>query len=67
MRQALAGENEAATDFVVLNAGAAIYVSGAAGSLADGVEMARDAIGTGLAIEKMKDFADFTGQVVENG
>ncbi len=67
VRQALAGENEAATDFVVLNAGAAIYVSGAAGSLADGVEMARDAIGTGLAIEKMKDFADFTGQVVENG
>ena len=67
VRQAIAGENEAATDFVVLNAGAAIYVSGAAGSLADGVEMARDAIGTGLAIEKMKDFADFTGQVVENG
>ena len=67
VRQALAGENEAAMDFVVLNAGAAIYVSGAAGSLADGVEMARDAIGSGLATEKMKDFADFTGQVAENG
>ena len=67
VRQALAAENEGATDFLVLNAGAAIYVSGAANSLADGIEMARDAIGSGLATEKMKDFADFTQQVSENG
>ena len=52
---------------MALNAGAAIYVSGTAGSLGDGVEMARDAIGSGLALEKMKDFTDFTNQVAANG
>ena len=45
----------------------AIYVSGGAASLANGIEMARDAIGTGLAMEKMRDFTDFTQQVAVNG
>jgi anthranilate phosphoribosyltransferase len=67
VKQALTGSNEAATDIVVLNAGAAIYVSGKAVSMHDGVEMARDAIGAGLALEKLKDFADFTRQVADNG
>lgn len=64
---ALSGKNKRASDIVALNAGAAIYVSGTAGSLGDGVEMARDAIGSGLALEKMKDFTDFTNQVAVNG
>ena len=64
---ALSGKNNRASDIVALNAGAAIYVSGTAGSLGDGVEMARDAIGNGLALEKMKDFTDFTNQVAVNG
>jgi anthranilate phosphoribosyltransferase len=67
VKQALDGSNEAAMDFVILNAGAAIYVSGKANSLENGIEMARDAIGSGLAMEKMKDFADFTRQVSDNG
>lgn len=67
VKQALDGSNVAATDFVILNAGAAIYVSGKANSLENGVEMASDAIGSGLAMEKMKDFADFTQQVSDNG
>ena len=67
VKQALDGSNEGATDFVILNAGAAIYVSGKANSLENGIEMARDAIGSGLAMEKMKDFADFTQQVSDNG
>ena len=64
---ALSGKNNRASDIVALNGGAAIYVSGTAGSLGDGVEMARDAIGSGLALEKMKDFTDFTNQVAVNG
>ena len=64
---ALSGKNDRASDIVAFNAGAAIYVSGTAGSLGDGVEMARDAIGSGLALEKMKDFIDFTNQVAVNG
>jgi len=67
VKQALDGSNEAAMDFVVLNGGAAIYVSGKANSLENGIEMARDAIGSGLAMEKLKGFADFTQQVSDNG
>mgnify|MGYP006176474449 CR=1 FL=1 len=67
VKQALDGSNEAAMDFVILNAGAAIYVSGKVNSLENGMEMARDAVGSGLAMEKMKDFADFTQQVSDNG
>ena len=60
VKAALDGSQAAARDIVVLNAGAAIYVSGKAQSLDAGVEMARDAIGSGLAREKMKEFVDFT-------
>jgi anthranilate phosphoribosyltransferase len=49
-----------AADIIALNAGAAIYVSGVAASYADAVEMARDAIASGLAGEKMKELAAFT-------
>lgn len=65
IRQALAGENEVAADIVALNAGAAIYVAGQTHSLAAGVEMAQDAIGSGLASEKMNEFVDFTRQLGE--
>ena len=63
MRASLDGTHDAASDIVALNAGAAIYVSGQALSLEGGLEMAKDAISTGLASEKMKDFADFTQQI----
>jgi anthranilate phosphoribosyltransferase len=60
---ALSGEFETAGDMVALNAGAAVYVSGQAIDLVSGVRMAQDAIGSGLATEKMKEFVDFTGQL----
>lgn len=63
VRAALAGDNDAASDIVALNAGAAIYVSGQATSLSMGIRMAEDAIGSGLATEKMKEFVDFTQQL----
>jgi anthranilate phosphoribosyltransferase len=65
VKAALAGSDEAASDMVALNAGAAIYVSGQALSLKDGVQMAQDAIGGGLATEKLKDFVNFTQQLVD--
>ncbi len=49
-----------AADMIVLNAGAALYVSGLASSLAQGMELAHDALSTGLALEKLDELASFT-------
>ena len=63
---ALSGSHEGASNIVVLNAGAAIYVSGQALTLEAGIEMAKDAISSGLATEKMKEFVDFTKQIASS-
>ncbi|MBP7581917.1 MAG: anthranilate phosphoribosyltransferase [Vogesella sp.] len=49
----LAGEPGPARDVVLLNAGAAIYTAGVAGSLADGVQAAAAAIDSGAARAKL--------------
>jgi anthranilate phosphoribosyltransferase len=49
-----------ASAMLALNAGATIYVSGIAATLADGVAMAEDALASGLAAEKLSQFVDFT-------
>jgi anthranilate phosphoribosyltransferase len=49
VRSVLEGEAGAPRDVSILNAGAAIYVAGAAGDLADGVAKATEAIDTGSA------------------
>jgi len=63
VRAALNGENEVASDIVAINAGAAIYVSGQEKDFSNGVKVAQDVIGGGLATEKMKEFVDFTVQL----
>jgi anthranilate phosphoribosyltransferase len=45
----LDGEPGAARDVVVVNAAAALHVAGMADTLADGVELAQEAIGNGAA------------------
>ena len=50
-RAVLAGESGPRRDLVVLNAGAAIYVGGIAGSLAEGVEKAAAAVDSGAGSE----------------
>ena len=64
VNKALSAEHAGASNMVALNAGAAIYASGQTHSLQAGVDMAQDAIGSGLAGEKLKDFAAFTRQLV---
>jgi anthranilate phosphoribosyltransferase len=49
-----------AADIIALNAGAAIYVSGIAGSMKEGVRMAEDAMGSGLAKVKISELVDFS-------
>jgi len=53
VRRVLAGERGAYRDVVLANAGACIYVSGRAGTLADGVKLAADTIDSGAAAAKL--------------
>ena len=60
IKSALKGDNAEAANIVIMNAGAAIYVSGVAATLADGVQMADDALSSGLARQKVTELAQFT-------
>ena len=65
IRSALNESNEAASDIVALNAGAAIYASGVATTLANGVALAQDLIASGQASEKLREFVDLTQMMGE--
>ena len=56
----LANEPGPSRDVVVLNAAAALYVSGVAGSLWDGVALARDTLASGAAKSKLEQLVKFT-------
>ncbi len=56
----LANESGPSRDIVILNSAAALYVSGVAGSLWDGVALARDAIASGAARAKLEQLVSFT-------
>jgi len=53
LRAVLSGEPGPRRDVVLLNAAAALWVAGAAGDLAGGVELARTSIDSGAASEKL--------------
>lgn len=53
-RAILDGGNGARHDVVVANAGAALYVSGAVSSIAEGVQMAKESIASGRAKQKLE-------------
>jgi anthranilate phosphoribosyltransferase len=63
VKTALTDNHSAAADIVALNAGAAIYAAGLCATLKQGVDMARDVLGTGIAWEKLQEFAVFTQHV----
>jgi len=55
----LKGKNGAARDIVLLNAGAAIYASGIANSIQQGVSLAEKSIDSGKSLEKLELLRDF--------
>jgi anthranilate phosphoribosyltransferase len=70
IRAALSGQKaesaQKAARMIALNAGMAIYVSGVAATLADGVQMAEDAIGSGAALQKVEELVQFS-QLLDAG
>jgi anthranilate phosphoribosyltransferase len=64
LRDILSGtETGAARDVVLLNAGAAIYVSGEAKTIEEGVRLAGESIGSGGALGALEDFVHTTRRI----
>ncbi len=60
LREILAGKVQGAKrDVVLLNAGAGLYISDKARSIKEGVELARDLIDSGKALEKLRAYLAF--------
>ena len=53
-----------AADLIALNAGAALFAAGIASSVSEGVAIAQDTIGSGLALERMRELAAYTELLV---
>jgi anthranilate phosphoribosyltransferase len=61
--EALNNKPGVAREIVTLNAGTALYAANIAGSIADGIKIAREAIASGKAREKVDELVRFTQQV----
>lgn len=62
-REVLDGANGARHEIVAANAGAALYVSGAASSIGEGVAMARESIASGAAMAKLQELVKVTNEL----
>jgi anthranilate phosphoribosyltransferase len=62
-RAILGGEGGARADIVAANAGAALYVSGAAATLRDGVALAREAFASGAALRKLDELVAVSNEL----
>lgn len=53
---------DAKRDVVLMNAGCAIYISGKADTIAEGIEIAKNSIDSGKALEKLNQLIEFTNK-----
>lgn len=53
---------DAKRDIVLMNAGCAIYISGKAESIAEGIELAKESIDSGKALEKLNELIEFSNK-----
>jgi anthranilate phosphoribosyltransferase len=63
--QALRGEPGAPYEIVCLNAGVALYAADCAGSIADGIQMARKAIASGAAVARLEQFVEASNRLAQ--
>ena len=60
-------ESEEGKNMILINSGAAIYLSGIVDSIANGVQLARDALASGAAMVKLREFCEFTQRFESQG
>lgn len=63
IRSVLSGERGAYRDVVLANAGACFYVAERCSTLQEGVKLAANAIDSGLALEKLNQLIQYTGEL----
>ncbi|TVQ34687.1 MAG: anthranilate phosphoribosyltransferase [Wenzhouxiangella sp.] len=63
IESALGGQAGPASDTIALNAGAAIYVGGKADSLEQGIDLARQMLSAGFALDRLKRYAQRTREL----
>ena len=63
LRSVLDNEAGPARDIVILNAGVALYAANLAGTMAEGIAMAREALASGKALAKMHQFVARTKEL----
>lgn len=63
LRNILQGESSAKSDISILNAGAAIYVSGIAKTLEEGILFAKESIKSGKALLSLEEFIKYSNEV----
>lgn len=61
-KRIFAGEKGPRRDIVVMNSAAGIYIGGKAASYKEGIEKANKVIDSGLALDKVKEFAAYTNK-----
>ena len=66
IRRALSNEDGPVRDIVLLNAGAALYCAGVAGSVSEGVKRAREVVASGAAQAKLDQFVAVTQKLKPN-
>ena len=59
-KEALRGENQAATQMVAMTSGAALYVTDLAGTLKEGIDMSLHSINEGSGLEKLEELAEYS-------
>lgn len=60
IRGLFSGDTGAKRDILLLNSGAALYIAGKANTLPDGIQLAKDIIDGGVAMERLNAFVAFT-------
>ncbi len=61
----LNGASGPKTDMAIFNAGAVIYVAGKAGSIKEGIELAKKSVFTGLALKKVEELLRYTNECAQ--
>ena len=63
--EALTNKTGPARDIVILNSGTALYAAGIASSIANGITLAQEVVGSGAARSKLDQFAQFTQNIAK--